>query len=192
MKRDCLNMSRARSKEKGKSNAFQPVWGLVSSLPANECPPGLTLFKVPVFYSTSYASWGHSQRWAAIPDRGFRGGEDVRQRKTSPWRSSSCVGWRGPVEVKIGVEGKEEEVPVYMVKIDDPYRLSLDYLKKSGPCLDFGNITMSIHGERMPLLGDSLSWWPYESECSHCNRRDPVEISRRTTVCVGGAELEAH
>lgn len=61
----------------------------------------------------------------------------------------------GLVEVKIGVVGKEEALPVYVAGIEDPCLLGLDYLRKSGAHLDFGDMGMSIHGEKVPMLEDS-------------------------------------
>lgn len=43
-------------------------------------------------------------------------------------------------------------MPLYVAGIDDPFLLVLDYLRSTGACLDFGNMTMSIHGEKMALL----------------------------------------
>ena len=63
-----------------------------------------------------------------------------------------CTRLRGPVEARIGIGSKEEEMPVYVAGIDDPCLLGLDYLKMNGACLDFGDMTMSVHGEKMPLL----------------------------------------
>ena len=44
---------------------------------------------------------------------------------------------------------------VYVASIDNPYLLGLDFLKKSSACLNFGDMMMSVCGDRMPLLEDS-------------------------------------
>ncbi len=66
--------------------------------------------------------------------------------------SGPCTKLWGPVEAKIGVGGKKEHVPVYVASVNDSCLLGLDYLRKSGACLDFGDMTMSGSGERLPLL----------------------------------------
>ena len=76
-----------------------------------------------------------------------------------------------------GVGSKKEEMLVYVASIDDICLFNLDYLKKSGACLNFGDMTMSVCGKRTPLLEDG--------KCAEMVAAMAVHVSLRSETRVG-------
>ena len=63
-----------------------------------------------------------------------------------------CARLKGPVEAQVGVGSVEDRLPVYVADLEESCLLGLDYLLQSKACLDFGSLTLRVHGEEMPLL----------------------------------------
>ena len=87
-----------------------------------------------------------------------------------------CVQMKGPVETRVSVGGEEERLPVYVADLQEPCLLGLDYLVQSKACLDFGSLTMRVHGEEVPLL--------LQDTCAEVIAAAPVSLTPGTEAQV--------
>ncbi len=70
-----------------------------------------------------------------------------------------CAQLRGPVEERIGVDGKEVQPPVYVADLEDPCLLGLDYLTKRQTCINFRWGTMRVQDAKVALSpSDTCPW----------------------------------
>lgn len=63
-----------------------------------------------------------------------------------------CMPLAGPVMAVLTAGTVQQEVPVFVVDMEEPGLLGMDYLTKGAACLDFGKGVMRVLGEEVPLL----------------------------------------
>ncbi|MPC65398.1 hypothetical protein E2C01_059532 [Portunus trituberculatus] len=63
-----------------------------------------------------------------------------------------CTMLQGPVMSTITVGGVEEKLPVFVVDMEEPCLLELDFLVQSEACMDLGRMQMQVRGQCVPLI----------------------------------------
>lgn len=63
-----------------------------------------------------------------------------------------CLPLKGPVQASIGVESMKEELLVFIINIEDPCLLGMDYLTQCDANLDIRRQTLRVQVEEVPLL----------------------------------------
>ena len=99
-----------------------------------------------------------------------------------------CTQLRGPVHARIEVGGTEEHLPVYVADVGENL-LGLDYLQRSRAVLDFGEMTMAVGGNVVPLQegGGDVGERDVSCETHRVHTAPPPEASHR---CRLGEEQE--
>ena len=59
---------------------------------------------------------------------------------------------KDPLQVRIGIDTTEEEIPVYFTDVDENLS-DLDYLKRSRAVIGFGTTSLAVDDSKIPLQG---------------------------------------
>lgn len=100
-----------------------------------------------------------------------------------------CTQLRGPVDARVTVGGTEECLPVFVADVGENL-LGLDYLQRSRAVLDFGDMTMAVGGNVVPLRegGGGAVECAVSVETHRAHAASPPEASHR---CRLGKEKES-